>query len=296
MQPLRMIGKTDTYLTPEQYQYLENEITKISQISLKARKIFKAVKNIDPGAQSYAFDTAGEMSPANIDWAWPGRLNIDAPTKERKSITIPYIHKEGKIGKYDLLSSQRNGAPLDTTTFEACALKVTRLIDEMLLLGWSENGTNYHIKGLYTAAGNDIATSLPFSNAANIETALTLSTAALLNNGFEGPYNLILNPAQYTMMGKRIDPATGDTWRKWAQENVLLGGEVIASGTIPAGKGLVSPVEHAEAFKLILAEDTTLETAITDLEDGSNLFGRVYFRGLPVVYQPLGLCRLSNIG
>ncbi|MCL2641964.1 MAG: bacteriocin family protein [Candidatus Bathyarchaeota archaeon] len=295
MNTLRYVGVGDEPLTKEQGTYINTVAIKAAQLSLKGRQIFgSAIRNIDPGAQSYGYDKENETAPAAVDFSWPGRLSLDIQNFERDIVPIPNLHAETEINKLDLASSRMNGTPLNTSGIENRARQVARLIDEMLIKGYSNNnGASYIIKGLYTSAANDLSSALPFSNPTNIPDAINAASAMLLSSGREGPYNLILHPNQYSLLSPFIG-STATTYKNWVNETI--GGQIIISDTIKAGTAMMAPVNPQGAYEIVISEDLTTETGITTLKEGSNLFARIYFRGLPVIYDTKAICKLSNIG
>jgi len=48
-------------------------------------------------------------------------------------------------------------------------------------------------------------------------------------------------------------------------------------------------------FEYVVAEDLAIETEIESVRSGKGLFGRAYVRGLPVVYQPNALAKMTTI-
>jgi uncharacterized linocin/CFP29 family protein len=295
MNQLRYVGRIDEPLTKEQGEYIKAAAVRAAQLSLKGRQIFSgAVRTIDSGAQSYGYDFEKETSPATLDFSWPGKLNIDIQNFEHAVEVIPNIHAETEINKLDLASSRMNGTPLNTSTIENRSRQVAKLIDEMLINGYSNNnGASYAIKGLYTAAGNDVNTAYSFATPVNIPNAINASMAALLNSGREGPYNLVLHPNQYSQLSPFVNATAAKTYREWVKETIE--GQIIISDTLKPGTGMLLPVNPQGAYELVVSEDLTVETAITSLKEGGNLFARVYFRGLPVIYDTTAVCKLSNI-
>jgi uncharacterized linocin/CFP29 family protein len=293
MNPLRYVGTIDEPLTKEQGEYIRTAAIRAAQLSLKGRTIFAgAVRNIDPGAQSYGYDKESETAAAALDFQWPGRLSLDIQNFERDSVPIPNIHAETEINKLDLNSSRMYGTPLNTSGIENRARQVAKLIDQMLINGYSNNGTTYLIKGLYTAASNDIASALDFGTPANIIEAVNTAYGRLLDSGREGPYNLVLHPEQYAQLLPLIG-STATTYLQWVE--ATLKGQIIISDTLKSGTGMMLPVNPQGAYELVISEDLTTETEQTSIKEGGNLFARVYFRGLPVIYDTKAICKLSNI-
>ena len=293
MNTLRYVG-TDEPLTTEQGQYIKDKAVFAARRAFVGRKLFStSVRKIDSGAQTFGYDTLTEISNASLDMSWPGRESSDIVNLTRSTVGIPVLHKEFEINKLDLASSRMTGAPLNTSTAESAAYKVALLEDSLLILGYSADGTNYDINGLYNAAGNSEATALDWGTAANIVTSINNTIALLLADNIMPPYNLTLNPTQYTQARVLISN-TAVSYLQWITES-LQGGSVYVTPAITAGTGMMTKANPDGMFEYVMAEDLTTETEILSKKQGNNLFGRVYVRGLPVVYDSNAVCKMTSI-
>lgn len=292
MNTLQHVGR-DEVLTTEQGQYINSQVVEAARRKFKGRLLFGgAVRKIDGSTQSYGYDTLTHGSAAAFDWTFPGKTSLDAVNLARTTVPIPNIHKEFYINKLDLASSRTSGTPLNVTQAESAAYKVATLEDTLLLLGYTADGTNYDINGLYKAAGNSEASSLDYGTPANIITSINNAIGLMLDDNYEGPYNLTLNPTQYAQLLPLISN-TAVSYKQWVEQ--AIGGSILPSAAITAGTGLLTVANPAGAFEYVVAEDVTTETTIQGIEDGSGLFGRVYVRGLPVVYDSNAICSLTTI-
>jgi len=48
-------------------------------------------------------------------------------------------------------------------------------------------------------------------------------------------------------------------------------------------------------FEYVVAEDFTVSTETQTQREGGGLFGRIYVRGLPVVYDSNAICKMTTI-
>lgn len=293
MDKLRYVGK-DEPLTTEQGQYILQQVVFAARRTFQGRKLFStSIRKIDAGAQTYGYDKLTEVAAAALDFQWPGRESQDIVNLARTTVAIPVIHKEFEINKLDLASSRTQGTPLNTSTAESAAYKVGLLEDTLLILGYAADGTNYDINGLYNAAGNSEATSLDWGTAANIVTSINNSISLLLADDILPPYNLTLHPDQYVQSLVLISN-TAISYRQWIEES-LQGGSIYVTPSMTAGKGIMTKADPSGMFEYVVAEDLTAETEVLDIQHGNNLFGRVYVRGLPVVYDSNAICQMTTI-
>jgi uncharacterized linocin/CFP29 family protein len=240
----------------------------------------------------FGYDTLTEINNASLDFTWPGRPAEDAISLARSTVAIPNLHKEFEINKLDLNASRQTGEPVNTTTAESAAYKVAYLEDSMLLNGYSADGTTYEISGLYQSAGNTDASALDYGTATNIDDSVNNMMALLIADNILPPYNMVLHPTQFMQMNAFIG-TTAVTYRQWAEET--MGGKVYVSPVITAGKGMMVAANPQGMFEYVVAEDLNVQTEILDLRDGNNLFGKVYVRGLPVVYDTNAICTATSI-
>ncbi len=293
MNTLRYVGTVDEALTTEQGQYIKQQAVEAARRKFVGRKLFgSAIRQIDSGAQTFGYDTLTHVSNASFDYSWPGRQSQDIINLARSTVAIPVLHKEFEINKLDVQSSRMTGTPLNTSNVESCAYKVAYLEDSMLINGYSNDGTTYEVSGLYQGAGNSEATALDYGTATNIPTSINNTIALLVADGYEPPYNLVLNPTQWAQT-LPIIANTGVTYRQWIKEQI--GGDIYISSALTAGTGLMVAANPGGAFEYVLAEDLTAETEQTSLKEGHNLFGRVYIRGLPVIYDSNAIAKMTSI-
>jgi uncharacterized linocin/CFP29 family protein len=283
----------DEVLTTEQALYIRQKAVEAARRTFQGRKLFgNSVLKIDSSAQTYGYDTRTHGSAAAFDWHWPGKNSIDAINFARSQVPIPNIHKEFDINKLDLAASQMgNGSPLNVSQAESAAYLVAYFEDTVLLMGYTADGTNYDINGLYKAASNTKAGS-DWATATNIPATINGAIQEMITDNITGPYNIILSPEQYTYTSAFIG-TSAVTYRQWIEQEIK--GTVSWSPVFTAGTGLMSKADPEGMFELVVAEDISTETERRSIEDGGGLFGRVYVRDLPVVYDGNALCTMTGL-
>jgi len=289
MDKLRYVG-TDEPLTTEQGLVLRERIILAAKRAMVGRKLLPTTAALGEGATTYGYDTLTDVSDARIDYGWPGAESLDIVNLARTKVDIPNIHREFEINKLDLAASRRNGTPLNLSVAESATYKVAKKEDELILQGWKRNGT-YEINGLYNAANNNENSNLDWGTATNIPISITAAIKLMLEDDIMPPYNLVLHPQQWanalTLIGTS---AMG--YLTWIRETIQ--GEVYQTGAMTNGTGLLSKANPEGMFEYIPAEDLTLKTET--LQKSENLWGKIFIRALPVVYNANALCKLSDIG
>ena len=254
------------------------------------RKLLGIFGPLGEGVVDYGYYTKTHGTGARIDYGWPGAESKDAVNLARSTVPIPLIHQEFEINKLDLAASRMTMQPLNLSEVDSKSYQVASAEDALIIEGWSQDGSTYQINGLYNAAGNSDASSLDYGTKANIETSINNAMGLLLADNIQPPYNLTLHPDQYSQTNALI-ANTGISYLNWIKS--VIGGNVYATPAITAGNGLMSAVRSEGAFELVLAEDLTVDLEV--LEKSKNLYGKIYIRGLPVVYDSNALCKMTTI-
>lgn len=291
MDKLRYVG-SDEPLTTEQGAYIKQAAVEAARRAFVGRKLFGgAMRKIDAGSQTFGYDTLTHVANASLDFSWPGRMSEDIVNLARTTVAIPNLHKEFEINKLDIAASTMSGNPLNTTNAESAAYKVAYLEDSMLINGFSHDGTNYDISGLYQSAGNTYG-GADWATATNIPLAINGAISALMTDNILPPYNVVLPAEQYGYTLVFVS-GTAVSYLQWIKE--ICGGDVFMSPVLTTGTGMVVKSDPAGLFEYVVAEDLTTQTETLDLKQGNNLFGKVYIRGLPVVYDSNAVCTMTSL-
>lgn len=290
MNTFRNVGR-DEPLTTEQGQYILDRVVFAARRELIGRRLLP-IRQIDAGTATFGYDTLTEVSNGAIDLAWPGRETLDIVNLARETVPVPVLHKEFLINKLDLAASRQTGAPLNTTTAESAGYKVGLLEDGLLILGFSRDGTTYEINGLYNAAGNSQTGAGGWNTATNIPTDINGAISLLMTDNIFPPYNLCLHPDQYNEAAVFI-ANTAVPYLTWIKERIQ--GEIYPTATIATGTGMLTKANPVGMFEFVVAEDFSVETEVQSKREGSGLFGRVFVRGLPVVYDSNAICKIATI-
>jgi len=293
MNPIRQVGQ-DSILNTEQGKFIKQTAVEAARRQFVGRKLVGPSGIFGPlgrGVITFNYDTRTHGSDARIDYGWPGAESKDIQNFARTAVTIPNVHQEFEINALDLAASQLTGQPLNMSEVESKSYKVALKEDELIIQGWSrDGGSTYEINGLYNAAGNSEGSDLDWGTKANIETSIVNALGLLEADNIPGPFNLTLNPVQKSQANALI-ANTSKSWVSWIRETI--GGEVYSSPAVTPDTGLITPVNPQGMFELVLAEDLTVH--LETLPKSGNLFGKVYIRGLPVVYDSNAICKLTTI-
>ena len=288
MKQLRYVGR-DEPLQVEQGLTLLPSAIKIARRDFIGRKLLP-IRYIDPATQTFGYDVLTEMSAARIDSKYPGRETLDIVNLSRTPVNIPTLHKEFEIPKADLDSSRITGLPLNTTYSDAATYQVGLLEDQMLMVGTTTQGVI--INGLYNGAGNSDATNYDWATPTDIITSINAAMALMATDHVYRPYNLLIPPEQDGYLAVLVNDGPS-TYYDWVKKRI--GGDIFVSEGMTTGTGLLSKANPVGLFEYIVAEDLNVKTEQENLRAGEGLFGKVYVRGLPVIYNSNALCKLTDL-
>jgi uncharacterized linocin/CFP29 family protein len=283
--------RMDSPISEEQYKLLDQKVYYAARKVAVGRWLLPFYGPLGLGVQQVSHDVLTEVSDALINFVFQTE-NQDIINLTRNNLKIPVISKEFEIDRRDLESARRFGTPIDMSVAASAAYKVAILEDELILLGYAADGTNFDINGLYNAAGNDYSTSKVFSTAGNGLVACAGAMDLLMADNIFGPYNLVLNPTQFMQL-KAHELSAGSGRIEFDVVKDLIGGNIFASPIMTANKGMMLPLPNDMFFDLAAAADLTVETEI--LQKTKSLYGRVFECVVPRVKDANAICKLSAI-
>jgi len=303
MKSINEMMRYNASVSPEQARHILERAVYAARQKMIARKLLgpDIVTYNDEGVQSIGVDTMTEIADAVMGMDLP--TDADIIDQTRAYTAIPYTARPFLIRRSDLAASKRTGQPLDLTNVDSATYKVSKLENAYLLNGHSLDGTNYDYNGMYQGAGNTYSTSKDFGTAGNASDAISGAIALLEADGFEPPYNLVLNSTQKNELA--ISEMTGGTMEVAMIRNLLssgfsdklipsqYGGMILTSPAMVAGTGLVMAAPGTGAYKYHLAKDLTVETTI--LEKTKDLFGIVWLKGRFIYYDANAGAQMSAI-
>lgn len=152
---------------------------------------------------------------------------------------IAVIQDDATIKRTDWEAFVENGVPISNDIATEMTANNLALIDKLIYNGWTQNGTDYNIKGLYqvggtTATGADCAT---FGNALkSVQAGITaLETAGVYSPG----HILALHADQYSQVMASISSGVRE------YEEVLkalgTGGRIVKNSNLTATYGVLFP-------------------------------------------------------
>jgi len=277
-------GKEAAMVTEEQWKYIDKTIVDVLREELITREIFPPVGPLGLGTQAIAFDVLADMAEAIIGYIFT-ETGEDVINLSRTSLNIPILHKEFKIHRRDLVSSQRTGTPLDVSVPAAAAAKVAELENVLCIKG----DKRYGIKGLYDSAGLTEATADDFGTFGNATDKFKKAIALLAKEKVYPPYNVILHPTQHSeLMGSLSSTGVSELIHV---EKMLRGGNIYMTLALDDGTGIMCG-KKPQYFDLVIGQDVKTEMKETKVGD---VFGMTFETVVPRIKQANAICKLTNI-
>jgi len=194
---------------------------------------------------------------------------------------VPLVSKRFRLNMRKLQASRNRGDSLDTTNAEEATEKVTRKVDSSFFTSSFQYG-GASTDGLIDVVSENGTHSGDWDDTpGNIYDDINKLIGDLFSNGFEGPYNLYLNPTQYDVFWGADAEGTGDLGnvQERVEDHPLLN-KVDWSAGVPAKHAvLVQMTSDVMEFKE--AEGITT----LDWESGSGMtrYWMVFIAGVPVI-------------
>jgi len=252
------------------------------------------------GNQSIDMFKFSDISAAIIDYTVPepSHETVDATTA---TVQMAYLAKDYLIPKTLFESFKLKGVPIDADMAIQAAYKVAYAEDQLFLQGWTPDGTNYKIPGLYQSANQTETTSKDFGTYGNAKDKISLGITKLEDKSVFGPYNVVLNPTQKNEL--IVSESTGgnqewDTILRMINENTESRiGQIFSSPIITVGTGMLLPVQNSVYFDYVEAQGP-----VNDIGQDSKrpkfspLFGNVLEAVVPrIKYNGDQIVQLTNI-
>jgi uncharacterized linocin/CFP29 family protein len=292
-------------LTQEQYEFVVAEVKKAARRVTIGRQLIPTPPPLGFGAETIKYDKLTEMAEGRTDLEWGHGFSEDTVFLTPDRVPVPVMHKEFELNRRHVEASQRNGTPLPTTAIDAASYAVMKQEDIRIIKGYSKDGTNYEVPGLFTGAGNS-DTGADFGTATNIPVTMQEGIAKLVEDNIPGPYTLVCHPTQYNELFALIGGASAVTDSMYYDyvikrlsaiapngEGLLESqpGRVLCSAVLTTAYCMILGPPTLKFAEYQVGADLTVETK--ELEKGGNTWGVVYVTGAPLLYDSNGICTLG---
>jgi uncharacterized linocin/CFP29 family protein len=204
--------RTNDTLRKDEWKMYDKAVVEVARTRLVAvGDLIRAglVMNL-PNALGFTrveWETATEMTPADITMSGISESQGDRVEFELTGIPVPIIHKDFNLNIRALTASRRTGQPLDTMQVERATRMVSEKIEQMLFLGYTGLGSNNTIYGYTNATNRNTTTSTGSKDWDTDSTGedMLVDTLAMIDklvgDNMYGPYGLYVTNTAYVRMG-----------------------------------------------------------------------------------------------
>ena len=158
---------------------------------------------------------------------------------------IPVYWKDYTVDRRIYESWLRSGIDVDRASSISAAYKAAKVENAAIMMGVSNDGTNYDLNGLYQGAGNDYSVSKDFGTYGNATDALAGVYELMDDDGIPVD-SLSFNWVLATTQRRQLMASRSANGIKEMPDilDMLNGGQIFGTNTLTAGTGFVSPTEN----------------------------------------------------
>jgi len=249
------------------------------------------------GISSVDWSTITEMSDGMVSYAFSGD-NSDVIGATPTNLKVPVYWKDYDLDRRMYEGFKMNGVDLDAASALSAAFVAAKAENEAIIMGVTNDGSNYDIDGLYQGAGSDFSDSFDFATPGNPTKVVAGAQAMLddVNVPSDLPYDLTLATIQRNQL-RSLRSANGVREQPEVLE-MLNGGIIRGSSSLVAGTGMLTPAASVgEPYvDFYLTKDWGTEHGVSSEHPTTgNINGRVYSAGILRIKKPVALVKISAI-
>ena len=263
---------------------------------LIGRQLVPVTRPAGFGKSAVEWATITQMADGFMSYGFSSG-NEDTLGFTQSNSKIPFYWKDFKIDRAMYENFKASGVGVDASIALSAAYVAAKVEDSAIILGITNDGTNYDLNGLYQAAGNTYGGST-FATNGNPTAAVANAYAALEADNVPGnvPMNLVLHPDQRNEL--RASRSTNGVREEPEMLEMLNGGKIFSTNAMTAGTGMLLPsaevLEPYVDFYLRVDWKTELGMQSEHPETG-DIIGRVYSGGILRVKQSNAICTITGI-
>lgn len=241
--------QTKSPLTPEQIEFLQQEIVREARRTLVGRRLLGIYGPLGAGIESVSVEHYGPDEDAEIEFL--GRTD-PRPIYEAPSalLRVPILYKDFILHWRDVEFAKKVGAPLDASRAIRAAHAVADREDTLLFNG----DTRLGLEGLLNAKGRKTVPKSDWTKYGNAYRDVVRATEVLLENNHHRPFALAVSAQDYARLVQQLEgqfaPELDSILR-------LCDDGVYNSPTIPPGNAVLLSTGD-QNFDIAVTEDLTL--------------------------------------
>lgn len=271
-------------LNEQEWENMNAVVIDVARKRLVGRRIVDLHGPLGPGVQTIVHDhfsgtTIGRIGLLGEEESDPIR------SVRRESGIIPLIYKDFILHWRDIETSRQTGAPLDTSAAAGAAAFCADAEDDLIFNGNAEMG----YEGLMVVDGRHVQKRRNWAEAGNAFKDVVDAAQKLVQEGFYGPYAMVVSPALYSQM-HQVHPGTGVLEIQHVRQLVTDG--VHQSPLVKEGFGMIVAT-GSQNFDLAVAQDLTVAyLGAEHMNHPFRVFESVYLR----IKRHGSICTLEPTG
>jgi len=274
-----------TKLRADEYKEIDNAViqkhrNKVTLLAdMRAAGLVQSLGGL--GTMFTEYENVSGMTDADVTMDGDTATERDEVDKGWVPTPVPLISKKFDLNLRKLEASRNRGDSLDTTNASEAAEKVTRKVDGMFFSSSFTYGGKSTQGLIDVVSENGTHTGDWDGTPGNIFDDINKMIADLFGNGFEGPYNLYMNPSQYDVFWGADAEGTGDmgSVQDRVEDHPLINKVDWSAGVPNKNAVLVQMSSDVIEFK----EAETITTIDWESGSGFTRYWMVFLAGIPVI-------------
>jgi uncharacterized linocin/CFP29 family protein len=208
-------------------------------------------------------------------------LGSDSVDVTAKSLKVPVQQDDNIIPRRAYEAYKLKGVPIDASLANNMAAKIATIEDDLIIMGWTADGSNYEIKGMYQVAANSASGAVTSTYGNTLASVAAALKELWTDKVFSAGYNLVMAETNYAeLIGSYSSAGIWEFTQVIEQLNINAPGKpgrVFVSPNMTENTAMVAPVAsraNMRFFDLIEAQAPTFDNWI----EGSQKTGPVHVR------------------
>ena len=271
------------------------------------RKLFAKTYTLNTGKSEISHDVITEMGPAGISFGFkPETVPADSVKVTPTVLKVPTLYNKFTCARDRIEAFLSQGEDLGMEGQKSAYQTMTNLEEDLLIQGWTADGSTYDVNGLYQAAGTTEGTSSVTSTFGNTIIKVRLALAALnVYNADNFDFNMVLSPGNYYELTGSINATYGTIGEVGIVKQQLanLSGNpanvgIYMSPNLTANTGIMVPIDpEGSTLDLVISQDlrTIPRNPVYGSGEAEDVEFVVYEKLLPRIKRAYGICTLTAL-
>ncbi len=188
------LDRSNAPLREEEWRQIDTLVVEVARRQLVGRRFIPVFGPLGAGTQDVDYDVFTGTDAAVVSTL--GESTDPVRAKRRVHEHMPLVFKDFMLYWRDLESNRLMGTPVDLGAAAAAASFCAQKEDDLIFNGHEDLG----YPGLTTVEGRQILQASDWDVAGNAFNDIVASTRMLINEGFFGPFALVVSPKAFSQM------------------------------------------------------------------------------------------------